>query len=136
MNKLQQIPYPGEPLSPGRVLVTMNPITSPDPSTVQGTFIYDHPLFNSDTIRAQERLHEISGVDSVSFAGAWQGYGFHEDGFTSGIMAANSILRKIGKQTVSMEPCHIASDRQDSTLWDGFCRLAIRSIQAVIDRCS
>lgn len=133
MNKLQQIPAPGEPLSPGRVLVSMNPITPPDPSTVQGTFVYDHPVFSSNTIRAQKRLHEINGVHSVSFAGAWQGYGFHEDGFTSGIMAANNILQKIGKQVAYMDATQIISDRQAWTLWDSLCRLVISGVQAVID---
>ena len=135
MNKLQQIPAPGEHLSPGPVLVSMNPITPPDPATVQGTYVYDHPLFSLNTIRAQKRLHEINGVYSISFAGAWQGFGFHEDGFTSGIVAANSILKNVGKQVAYIGATQVVSDRGAWTLWDNLCRLAISGVQAVIDNC-
>ncbi|KAF2624221.1 FAD/NAD(P)-binding domain-containing protein [Macroventuria anomochaeta] len=40
---------------------------------------------NSRMIAAQERLHTIQGRNGVWFAGAWTGYGFHEDGFSSGM---------------------------------------------------
>lgn len=43
---------------------------------------------------AQERLPEII-TDKVSFVGAWTLYGFHEDGFTSGIRAAERLGAKI-----------------------------------------
>lgn len=33
-------------------------------------------------------LHEINGVTGISFAGAWMGFGFHEDGFAAGVRAA------------------------------------------------
>ena len=43
---------------------------------------------------AQNRLHEINS-EQVSFIGAWTLYGFHEDGFTSGIRAAEKLGAKI-----------------------------------------
>ncbi|MCJ1440003.1 MAG: hypothetical protein MMC23_000485 [Stictis urceolatum] len=91
MNRLQAIPRPPDPLSPGRVLVSMNPVHEPLPSTQQGRFTYFHPLFSSDSIRASCRLTEINGVNGVSFAGAWMGYGFHEDGFKAGMAAAERL---------------------------------------------
>lgn len=38
------------------------------------------------------RLHTINGVAGVGFAGAWMGFGFHEDGFVSGTHAARVIM--------------------------------------------
>lgn len=43
---------------------------------------------------AQNRLHEINS-EQVSFIGAWTLYGFHEDGFTSGIRVAEKLGAKI-----------------------------------------
>ena len=90
MNRLQGIPLPGEPGSPGRVLVSMNPIDPP--SKVKSTYYYRHPLFSSASVSAAKSLHLINGVADVSFAGAWMGYGFHEDGFAAGLQAARNIL--------------------------------------------
>lgn len=91
MNRLQGIPMPGEPGSPGRVLVSMNPIHSP--TKVKGTSIYRHPLFSSASVLASQHLHLINGVANVSFAGAWMGHGFHEDGFAAGLLAAQNLLK-------------------------------------------
>ena len=91
MNRLQNIALPPDPLSPGRVLVSMNPIHEPSPCTQQGRFVYDHPLLSSDSIIASHRLPDINGVSGVTFAGAWMGYGFHEDGFRTGMAAAERL---------------------------------------------
>ncbi|KAG6810159.1 hypothetical protein H0H93_015147, partial [Arthromyces matolae] len=42
-------------------------------------------------IHAQEKMASIQGVAGVSFAGAYLRYGFHEDGFTSGLKAAAAL---------------------------------------------
>lgn len=84
MNILQYIP----PQRFGDVLVTLNPLSPPDPATVQGVYEYEHPLYTPEAVAAQRRLHEIQGKRGITFAGAWTGYGFHEDGFTSGLRAA------------------------------------------------
>ena len=36
-------------------------------------------------------MHKIQNKRSITFAGAWLKYGFHEDGFTSGLLAACAI---------------------------------------------
>ena len=92
MNRLQAIPVPGEPGSPGRVLVSMNPFRSP--RAAKGIYKYSHPLYSSASVLASRRLHTINGATNVSFAGAWMGYGFHEDGFVAGLHVAENILRK------------------------------------------
>jgi predicted NAD/FAD-binding protein len=88
MNILQHIPR--EPF--GDVLVTLNPIHEPKASTVQGRYSYTHPLYNPAAIRAQNQLHRIQNKRGISYAGAWTKYGFHEDGFSSGILVAQNHL--------------------------------------------
>lgn len=84
MNCLQHIPENRF----GPVLVTLNPLTPPDPRLVQGIWEYNHPLYNNTVIRAQNQLSRIQNTRGVSYAGAWTKYGFHEDGFSSGLSAA------------------------------------------------
>ena len=84
MNILQHIPV----ASYSHVLITMNPPHPPDSSLIQAEFSYTHPLYNAAAIRAQSRLEEIQGVRGVWYCGAWTGYGFHEDGFESGLRVA------------------------------------------------
>jgi predicted NAD/FAD-binding protein len=84
MNILQHIPVE----TYGDVLVTMNPTHPPNPELTQGKFVYRHPLYTADSVQAQKRLPEVQGKRGVSFCGAWTGYGFHEDGFSSGLKVA------------------------------------------------
>jgi len=55
---------------------------------------YAHPQFDVDARHAQARRHEISGVSGTWYAGAYWGWGFHEDGFVSGDEAAQSVLER------------------------------------------
>ena len=132
MNRLQGIPMPGQPGSPGRVLVSMNPIHSPN--KVEGTYIYRHPLFSSASVLASERLHLINGVASVSFAGAWMGHGFHEDGFAAGLHAARKILKPAERC-----PCNllyeIETEEQAPGLHhrDRLLRGGVRLVQLLLD---
>ncbi|KIK08049.1 hypothetical protein K443DRAFT_608591 [Laccaria amethystina LaAM-08-1] len=87
MNDLQHI---SEELY-GPVLVTLNPPFEPDAAKVGGRWKYQHPVLNSKAVRAQREMRKIQNKRSISFAGAWLKYGFHEDGFTSGLLAACSI---------------------------------------------
>ena len=81
MNILQHIPAADY----NDILVTMNPPHPPAPALTQAVVPYRHPLYNVAAVRAQLRLPEIQGKRGVWFAGAWTGYGFHEDGFRSGV---------------------------------------------------
>ena len=73
------------------VVVSLNPIDQPDPATVLASFDYAHPVFDEGAIAAQGRLATFQGRQNTWFAGAWTGYGFHEDGLKSGLAAAASI---------------------------------------------
>lgn len=48
----------------------------------------------SQAVKAQQQMHKIQNKRSISFAGAYLKYGFHEDGFTSGLLAACSVEDK------------------------------------------
>jgi predicted NAD/FAD-binding protein len=88
MNKLQPLPF-RTPL-----FVSLNPLTEPRPETVHGTFEYSHPVFDARAVEAQQRLTGAQGRRGVWFAGAWTGYGFHEDGLKSGLAVAAAIRQQ------------------------------------------
>jgi predicted NAD/FAD-binding protein len=88
MNILQHIPREGF----GDVLVTLNPLQEPKQETIQGRYTYSHPLYNAAAIRAQHDLPRIQNTRGISYAGAWTKYGFHEDGFSSGLHVAQAHL--------------------------------------------
>lgn len=88
MNILQHIPE----TTFGNVLVTLNPLHDPDPDTVQGRYTYSHPLYNTAAIRSQSLLPRIQNTRGISYCGAWTKYGFHEDGFSSGLKVAQDHL--------------------------------------------
>lgn len=85
INALQPLPWQ-QP-----VVVSLNPVREPDPATVIQEIAYDHPVFDQAAIDAQARLPAIQGTQGVWYAGAWCGYGFHEDGFQAGLRAAKLI---------------------------------------------
>lgn len=88
MNILQHIPI----RTYGDVMVTMNPDHPPKPELTQGTYTYRHPLYTVEAVRGQRKLQSIQGDRRVSFCGAWTKYGFHEDGFSSGLKVAMEQL--------------------------------------------
>jgi len=85
LNKLQPLPF----RTP--VLVSLNPFVEPDPAQVLAEFDYAHPVFDRAAIEAQRRLPQVQGRDQVWYAGAWTGFGFHEDGLKSGLAVAEAI---------------------------------------------
>lgn len=93
MNLLQSLPES----SFGPVLVTLNPTTSPSspytpkPELVVKSQSYTHPIYTPDSVLAQQQLASLQGKEGAWFAGAWTNYGFHEDGFRSGLLAAEAV---------------------------------------------
>ena len=84
MNKLHRIE------SPTNYLVTLNARDRIDPSTILDVMPYEHPIYDVAAVRAQRRLPLIT-TDRLVFAGAYQGWGFHEDGCRSGVEAARHL---------------------------------------------
>jgi predicted NAD/FAD-binding protein len=68
-------------------LVTMNATDSIDASTVIARMTYEHPVYTPASVAAQARLPELN-TNRTAFAGAYHGWGFHEDGCASGAAAA------------------------------------------------
>ena len=79
------------------IFVTLNPIIQPDSKQVFREIHYSHPVFDVPAVKAQQALAELQGLGNVYLAGAWMKYGFHEDGHTSGLNAAKSVLEQIKK---------------------------------------
>ncbi len=51
---------------------------------------YQHPTYTAASVAAQDRLAELN-TDRLAFAGAYHGWGFHEDGCRSGVAAARAL---------------------------------------------
>ena len=86
INRLQPLPFSQD------VVVSLNPVRAIDPSKVLGEYDYAHPVFDLGAIKAQSQLPRLQGQQNTWYAGAWMGYGFHEDGFKAGRDAALEIL--------------------------------------------
>ncbi|GAA2358463.1 FAD-dependent oxidoreductase [Saccharopolyspora halophila] len=61
-----------------------------DPRRVLATTTYEHPIYTAESVAAQRRFGEL-GDGRVRFAGAYHGWGFHEDGCASGVRAAEAF---------------------------------------------
>ena len=85
LNQLQPLPCKTP------VIVSLNPLDAPDPASVIASFDYSHPVFDAGAVAAQTRLGAFQGARNTWFAGAWTGYGFHEDGLKSGLAAAAAL---------------------------------------------
>ena len=71
-------------------VVTLNADGAVDPSRVLAEMNYAHPTYTRASVAAQRELSSIND-GRTAFAGAWQGWGFHEDGCASGVRAAESF---------------------------------------------
>jgi predicted NAD/FAD-binding protein len=85
MNRLQSLQAERE------FCVTLNRTADIDPDSVIRTIDYAHPVFSHAGVRAQARVAEISGRNRTSFAGAYWGWGFHEDGVVSAVRVAERL---------------------------------------------
>ncbi|AZG47286.1 NAD(P)/FAD-dependent oxidoreductase [Gordonia insulae] len=81
------------PTTQPRMLVTMGRTDLVDPATVLAEMDYEHPLYTTESVAAQALLPDIA-TDTTVFAGAYHGWGFHEDGALSGAHAAARLERR------------------------------------------
>ena len=84
LTRLQRLP------TDTHYLVTLGGEDLVDASTVIDRMEYEHPLYTPASVAAQGRLHEID-TDRIAFAGAYHGWGFHEDGARSGLAAVERL---------------------------------------------
>ena len=84
LTRLQRLP------TDTHYLVTLGGEHLVDPSTVIDRMEYEHPLYTPESVAAQARLRELD-TDRVALAGAYHGWGFHEDGARSGLHAVERL---------------------------------------------
>ena len=76
------------------IFVSLNPHKQPDSSLVCRKQTMAHPQFTPQTLQARECIaQKHQGKNGLWFCGAWQGYGFHEDGCRGGFEAATAISK-------------------------------------------
>ncbi|MCE0496239.1 NAD(P)/FAD-dependent oxidoreductase [Vibrio salinus] len=77
--------------------VSLNSDGDIDPKSVIRRFVYHHPVFTPETIKAQARKHDIDGRFRTWFCGAYWYNGFHEDG----VRSALDVVRQIKQMAAS-----------------------------------
>ena len=85
MNNLQNLDH-DDP-----IFVTLNPSKRPKDALIFDTHHFTHPLFDQKAIKAQTEITNIQGKNGVWFCGAYQRYGFHEDGLLSAMNVAKAL---------------------------------------------
>ncbi len=63
--------------------LTLNPISEIMETKIINKVNFDHPYFNSETLKHQQELISLQGKNRTWYCGAYFGYGFHEDGLKS-----------------------------------------------------
>ena len=84
MNRLMRLTDPDD------WVVTLGGAGRVDPDAVVARMVYEHPVYTPESVAAQRRLPELD-TPVTAFAGAYHGWGFHEDGCASGVRAARAL---------------------------------------------
>jgi predicted NAD/FAD-binding protein len=58
---------------------------------VHNSYTFEHPLFDTKAIHSQSRIDALQGQNRLWFCGAYQRYGFHEDGLASAVAVAQAM---------------------------------------------
>lgn len=85
MNHLQDIP------GPVNYIVSLNPVREIPRDKVIYDTIYHHPYYTAASVQTHALLPQIQGRGGIYWAGAWCGYGFHEDGLKSALRAIRML---------------------------------------------
>ena len=88
MNSLQPIPL-DDPL-----FVTLNSTHNIDQNKIHDQITMRHPVYDLGVLNVQKDISLNNGHNKTWFSGAWMKNGFHEDGLSSGLDVARSILAK------------------------------------------
>ena len=72
--------------TPTPLLLTLNASDRIDSAKVLDRYLFHHPGYTAQSLRAQEQLGRCNGQRRTYFCGAYRGYGFHEDGVNSAWM--------------------------------------------------
>ena len=115
MTRLQRL----EPVDGGRYIVSLGESELIDGAAVLDRMVYEHPQYTPDSLKAQQRILGL-GDERLAFAGAYHGWGFHEDGALSGLKAAARLGRDwdqlpVNIGTVNMGTVAVDPDLQPAT---------------------
>lgn len=111
MTRLQRL----QPVDGGRYIVSLGESELIDDATVLDRMVYEHPQYTPDSLKAQEQILGL-GDDRLAFAGAYHGWGFHEDGALSGLKAAARLGRDWEQLPVNIGTVAVDPDLQPATV--------------------
>lgn len=77
--------------APETFIVTLNDAGTVRPETVLRRLRYAHPLYTAAAVAAQRRRQELQGRRRTWYAGAYWGWGFHEDGLRSALEVCRAL---------------------------------------------
>jgi uncharacterized protein len=89
LNRLQPLPCKTN------LFVSLNPLTSPNQASMIQRIEYAHPILDEKACIAQRSIPSLQGPQNTWYAGAWCGFGFHEDGLKSGLDAAARLVTQM-----------------------------------------
>ncbi|KAG2492394.1 hypothetical protein HYH03_009340 [Edaphochlamys debaryana] len=121
VNRLQELP-PGAP----NLFVTLNALHPPAPEHVIRRLSLAHPVFSRASYEAQARLPSLQGRRNTYFAGAWAGYGFHEDGIRSAVAVVETMGGSLPWEPRATSPKVSLSQHFYMGLFDKYARTAIK----------
>ena len=81
--------------------LTLNADGLIDPAKILARYVYHHPVYDAAAFDAQKRWAEISGARRTHFAGAYWGFGFHEDGVRSAARVCTAIERDAAREVAA-----------------------------------
>ncbi|TXH89258.1 MAG: FAD-dependent oxidoreductase [Rhodoferax sp.] len=110
INRLQPLPFAQD------VIVSLNPVREIDPAKVIQRIDYAHPVFDLAAMAAQQQVPALQGDRHRYFAGAWMGYGFHEDGLKAGMAAASALLHDLERARHAPQQATNASAAREPAL--------------------
>ncbi|MFF2347339.1 NAD(P)/FAD-dependent oxidoreductase [Pseudarthrobacter sp. NPDC058119] len=88
LTRLQKL----EPVDGRPYLVSLGESELIRDSAVLERMVYEHPQYTPESLKAQQAIAAL-GDSRIAYAGAYLGWGFHEDGALSGVRAAEKLGR-------------------------------------------
>jgi cyclopropane-fatty-acyl-phospholipid synthase len=133
LNKLQHLNHPTN------IFVSLNPSNPPASDKIFKRIQYSHPQYTKDSVQAQRAVAQLQGLSGAYFCGAWMGYGFHEDGFRSGLEVAMMItgeplpwVKKFGFQKMIPAPKSTLMESQDVSIFNSFTSAFAKPLRALL----
>tara|TARA_Y100000590_G_scaffold368440_1_gene429105 strand:- start:3754 stop:4998 length:1245 start_codon:yes stop_codon:yes gene_type:complete len=72
-------------------IVSLNPFLEPKKDEILYRTVYEHPVFDNNSLKTQDNLRKLNGKNNIFFAGSYFGNGFHEDAVRSAFQSYNDF---------------------------------------------